>query len=194
MTNSSVHIPTLESARLVLRAPVAADYEPFIDFYGTDRAEYVGGPVTDIRRLSRSFGNIAGLWLLRGVSLFVAEEKSNPGTPIGAFGPYEPMNWPEMEFGRSIWAPEAEGKGYATEAMRVLIPWTWNHTGKSTAVSFIDALNDRSRHVAKALGAVFDAEMSEAVNAPGGAFHDVSTEHNPVTVWRHNRTNWEAEA
>lgn len=194
MTGTTAHIPTLETDRLILRAPRIEDFEPFGTFYGTERARYVGGPVTDPRHLSRSFGNIAGLWILRGVSLFVAEEKANPGTPIGAFGPYEPLIWPEMEFGWTLWDAAHEGMGYVTEAMRLLIPWTWAQTGKTTAVSFIDALNDRSRNVAKALGATFDAALSETVNAPGGVFHDTATAHNPVTVWRHQRSTWEAAA
>ena len=187
-----MHIPTLETERLILRAPRLEDAPAASAFYATGRSQYVGGPETDPVKLSKSFGNIAGLWLLRGFSLFVAEEKSNPGVPIGVVGPYEPIVWPEMEFGWSLYDAAAEGKGYITEAMRLLIPWTWKRTGKTTAVSFIDALNDRSRFVAKALGAVFDDKMSEAVNAPGGVFHDDASAANPVTVWRHHRRTWEA--
>ena len=192
MTTRTLHIPTLETERLILRAPRAEDYGHFAAFFGSDRAAYVGGPTTDSFRLSRSFGNIAGLWLLRGVSLFVAETRSRPGHPIGAFGPYEPLNWPEMEFGWSLWDGDCEGQGLVQEAMKTLVPWTWDMTGLDTAVSFIDTLNTRSRNVAKALGAEFDAEMSEAINAPGGTFHGITEEGNPVTVWRHHRSNWGA--
>ena len=189
-----MHIPVLETERLILRAPQVTDADMFEAFFATERSQYVGGPVTDRRHVTRSFGNIAGLWVLRGVSMFVAEEKANPGHPIGSFGPYEPLLWPEMEFGWSLWDAGAEGKGYVTEALRVIIPWTWARTGKTEAVSFIDALNERSRNVAKALGATFDAEVSEQMNAPGGLFHDAESDHNPVTVWRHRRETWDVAA
>ncbi len=195
MTGLDLHIPVLTTERLVLRAPRTEDFAAFRAFLASPRAASVGGPVTETRAVSRSFGNIAGLWVLRGVSLFVAEEKARPGTPVGAFGPYEPMTWPEMEFGWSVWDAAAEGKGYVTEAMRTLIPWTWARTGKATAVSFIDADNARSIRVAEALGAVRDRAAEAEVNAADGPFHDPGTpDAAPVTVWRHRRDRWEAAA
>lgn len=184
MTGLTVHIPTLETDRLILRAPRMEDFEPMMDFMETDRSKFVGGP-TERRNSMRGFGHIAGLWVTRGYSLFIGERKDAPGTPIGAFGPFYPLSWPELEFGWSIWDAGNEGKGYVTEALRVLIPWTWDKTGAETAVSFIDADNPRSVNVAKALGAVHDPESTTAMNQPGSPFYD--EEDVDILVYRHTK-------
>jgi len=184
VTGLTVHIPTLETSRLILRAPRMADYVHMMDFMETGRSQFVGGP-KDRRDAMRGFGHIAGLWVTRGYSLFIGVAKGDPDTPIGAFGPYYPLDWSELEFGWSIWNPENEGKGYVTEALRALIPWSWDRAGTSTAVSFIDADNTRSARVAQALGAVPDTAATEAANQPGNPFH--TPEGPKVRVWRHNR-------
>lgn len=182
---TTVQIPTLETERLILRAPSLADCDVFESFLRSDRAAFVGGPSTDRRAVTRGFGHLAGLWVLRGFSLFVAEEKTNPGHAIGAMGPWYPALWPEVEFGWSLWDGNAEGKGFVTEAMRTLIPWSWDNAGIDTAVSFIDEGNDRSMAVAQRLGAVRDAAAEDAANAEGSAFF---SEDGPnLTVWRHTR-------
>lgn len=191
MTGFDLHIPTLETERLILRAPRLEDAPVAAAFYGTDRSRHVGGPTTDRVHLSRAFGSVAGLLIIRGYSMFCAELKSNPGTTIGYMGPYEPLVWPEMEFGWTLFDPEAEGQGYVTEAMRRLIPWTWSHTGKDTALSFIDEDNAASIHVARALGAVRDETAEAALNGAGGVFENNDSH---VTAWRHQRTAWEAAA
>ena len=129
-------------------------------------------------------GEIAGQWLLRGVSSFIAEEKTDPGKPIGSMGAWEPFTWPEMEFGWTLWSAKHEGKGFVTQAMRFLIPWTFERTGKDTAISVIDDGNDGSVRVAEALGATFDAETTERENADDGAFAG----HTPrVNIYRHRK-------
>lgn len=184
MSGLTVHIPTLETDRLILRAPRMSDCEPMMDFMATERSKFIGGP-KDRRDAMRGFGHITGLWVTRGYSLFIGALKDSPDTPIGAFGPYYPLDWPELEFGWSIWNPENEGKGYVTEALRRLIPWGWEKTGADRAVSFIDADNARSIRVAEALGAVQDAAATEAANRPGSPFHDA--EGCPVQAWLHTK-------
>ena len=44
MTGTTIHIPTLETERLRLRAPGPADFEAFAAFRGSARARTVGGP------------------------------------------------------------------------------------------------------------------------------------------------------
>lgn len=195
MTGLTVHIPTLETERLILRAPRMADFEASIAFATGPRAAFVGGP-HDQRTAMRGFGHVAGLWVTRGYSMFVAERKDRRGQPIGVMGPWHPLIWPELEFGWSLWDAEHEGHGFVTEAMRTLIPWSWERTGADTAVSFIDAGNDRSRRVAEALGATLDPDMSEAMNRPGSPFFEKgqADDGEPLTVWRHSRASWKAAA
>ncbi len=184
----TVTIPTFETERMVLRAPRIEDAPVFRAFYKTDRARFVGGPHDDDTDLNRAFGSIAGLWMLRGWSLLIGELKSAPGVAIGGFGTYEPLHWPETELGWTLYDGALEGQGLVTEAMRAIMPWAYDHVGTDTFISFIDEGNDASVQVAKALGARFDAETTEKVNAPGGTFGDKADQQ--VNVYRH----WKAAA
>lgn len=174
-------IPTLETERLILRAPRMSDADAFADFLATDRAKFVGGPVTDRRAALRTFGNAVGLWIMRGYSSFVATVKGSDD-PIGFFGPWYPRPWPEPEFGWTLWSGENEGKGYVTEAMRTLIPWTWDNVDIETAISVIDDGNDASVHVAERLGATYDADASDIANTEGSPFYQ---EDRPALIYRH---------
>ncbi len=184
MTGLTVHIPTLETERLILRAPQMSDCEPMMDFMATERSKFVGGP-KDRRDAMRGFGHIAGLWVTRGYSLFIGALKDSPDTPIGAFGPYYPLDWPELEFGWSIWDSDHEGHGLVTEALRTLIPWSWDKIGRDTAISFIDEGNARSIRVAKTLGACLDNEATRTANMSDGLFDD--GEETDVLVYRHHK-------
>lgn len=178
----TVEIPTLETERLILRAPTIEDSAAFAAFLKTARSVYVGGPVADTRAATRAFGHVAGLWVLRGVSSFTGCLRD--GTPIGFFGPWWPANWPETEFGWSLWDAAHEGQGYVTEAMQTILPWTWEHTGLSTAISVIDQGNSRSIAVAERLGATLDAKATEAANQPGSPFHEPDGDE--ALVYRHH--------
>lgn len=156
--------PTLITDRLILRAPIADDFPAFADFARSPRAGFIGG-LTDMddKALGRAFGNVAGLWLIRGYSAFTACLKD--GTPLGFMGPWYPIVWPEPEFGWSLWNGTHERKGYVTEAMRTLLPWTWNTVGLQSCVAYIDPGNAASIAVAKRLGGIRD---HDAPTPPGG--------------------------
>lgn len=176
-------IPTLETSRMILRAPRLSDAGAYIGFKASDRAKFTGGPL-DTNRASGNFFSIAGQWVLRGYGLFMATLKSEPDTPIGGFGVYHPLNQEEPEFGWTLYDGVHEGKGYATEAMRTIIPWAWSVLGVDTAQSHIDEGNDASVAVAKALGAAFDPETTQKANGPGGEFDDDGPF---VNIWRHHK-------
>lgn len=180
----AIDVPELETARLILRAPRMEDFEPFSAFLGSERARFVGGPVSDRPLLIRAFGHLAGLWLLRGYSCFVAEEKGTKGG-VGIFGLWYPQGWPEPEMSWSIWEARLEGRGYAAEAMRAVMPWSFNRAGISSAISVVDAANHASRRLAETLGARIDAVASLAANSPGSPFYDAEADH--VVVFRHRR-------
>lgn len=179
----NVTIPTLETERLVLRPPQLDDFEPFAAFMLTERTEYIGGPY-DLKAANRIWGNLAGMWVLRGYGSFVACLKD--GTPVGSMGCWHPMIWPEAEFGWTLWSSEAEGHGYVTEALETIMPWAWDITGFDSFVSYIDAPNIRSANVAKRLGASFDPDATKKLNGPGSLFHDPD-DPDGVHVYRHRR-------
>lgn len=187
MTSVRVDIPVLHTERLILRAPRIEDTEGFAALFASDRSRYIGGPVRDRRAVARSLGEMAGLWILRGWSSFVAELKGGDGTPIGSFGPWYPETWPETEFGWTLWSDAFEGRGYVTEAMRRIIPWFWDRSGLETAISVIDEGNDRSVRVAEALGASLDAADTRRHNAPGGVFAGGDLR---ALIYRHRKEAW----
>lgn len=163
-------VPVLETERLILRAPVAGDFDTMAEFAASDRARFVGGPSP--RHLAwRGFCAIAGHWAMRGFSMFVFADKRT-GAPLGVSGPWFPEGWPEPEIGWTLWAPQAEGKGYAFEAATATRAFAYDVLGWPTAISLIHIDNARSAALARRMGCV-----------PDGVFtHD---QFGQSTIWRH---------
>jgi len=176
-------IPTLETDRLILRAPQLTDAESYIAFKASERSRFTEGPI-DRTRAARNFFSIAGQWVLRGYGLFMALRKDGPNTPIGGFGIFHTLDQEEPEFGWTLYSADHEGQGFVTEAMRTVIPWAWTVLGTDTAQSHIDVGNDASVAVAKALGATFDPDTTMKANGPGGVFDDNGAF---VNIWRHQK-------
>ena len=175
-------IPVIETERLRLRGPEAADFDTFAAFMASPRASRVGGPVSRAQAW-RSFGHLAGHWLMRGYSMFVLADRAS-GAPLGMAGPWFPEGWPEPEIGWSIWAPEAEGKGLAHEAALAARRFAYDSLGWTTAISLIVEGNARSEALARRMGCTHEGEFTheslggsrifrhpgpEAVSMTGGA-------------------------
>lgn len=179
----TVTIPTLDTDRLILRAPRMSDAARYIAYKTSERAKFTGGPI-DAQKAAGNFFGISGHWILRGYGLFMAALKGDPDTPIGGFGIFHPLQYAEPEFGWTLYDGAFEGQGYAVEAMRAVIPWAWPVMGVDTAQSHIDDGNDASVAVAKRLGATFDAGTTRVANASGGEFADGD---GIVNIWRHHK-------
>lgn len=145
----------LETPRLVLRPPVAADWPGVRAFYLSQRSRFTYGPKTEAAAW-RSFAAEIGHWTLRGYGMFTLSEKGGDDTGLGLVGPFYPLDWPEPEIGWMLW-PAAEGRGYGYEAARACLAHAFGALGWTTAVSYIDAANDRSIALAERLGARLDA-------------------------------------
>jgi len=149
----SVHLagtPTLRTDRLVLRAPLTADFEGYAAFAASDRAAYTGGPMT--REMAwRSFCHLTGHWVHRGYGPFVLDQH---GRGIGTIGPYCPEGWPEPEIAWTLW--RSEGTGIALEAARAARGYAYGVLGWTTAISMIDPENARSVALAHRMGCVPD--------------------------------------
>ncbi len=181
---STFTIPTLETDRLILRAPRTSDLGAYTGFKTSERSKFTGGPI-DAAAAATQFAAIAGQWALRGYGLFMAALKDTPIDVIGGFGIFHPLfNQEEPEFGWTLYDPAHEGKGYVTEAMRTIIPWAWDVMGVDTAQSHIDEGNDPSVAVALALGTKFDPVTTKTANAPGGEFENATTF---VNIYRHHK-------
>jgi RimJ/RimL family protein N-acetyltransferase len=170
MTVTLSNTPVLHTARLTLRAPVAADWPFWRDFVASDRARYIGGPL-DGTKAWRAFGHVIGMWVVRGYGSFVFTETGSD-QPLGMAGPWHPIDWPEAEIGWTVWSPAAEGKGFAFEAAGAAVAHAFRDLRWPTAVSYIDPQNARSIALATRLG----ARQDSAAKGPG-------TE--PCLVFRH---------
>jgi RimJ/RimL family protein N-acetyltransferase len=183
VNGTTIHIPTLETERLILRAPRMQDSASYVAFKTSERSKFTGGPIAaDVARTN--FSAVAGLWVSRGYGLFMAALKTDPETAIGGFGIFHPERQEEPEFGWSLYDAANEGKGYVTEAMRMVIPWAWDVIGVDTAQSHIDEGNAPSVAVATALGAKFDPATTKKANGPGGEFDGNAAF---VNIYRHTK-------
>lgn len=163
-------IPVIETERLRLRGPVAADFEVFADFFTTPRARYVGGQIS--RALAwRGFCHVVGHWAMRGYSAFIIADKSTNAC-LGMAGPWFPEGWPEPELSWSLWAPEAESKGLAFEAATAARIHAYETLGWTTAISLIAETNVRSQALARRLGCSLESDY----------IHETLGE---MQIWRH---------
>lgn len=147
--------PTLETKRLTLRAPKAADFPAVADFYASKRSAHVGGP-KPIGGAWQFLTMITGHWQMRGFGMWVITEKSND-TGLGLVGFYYPVGWPERELGWHIWSPKSEGRGLAYEAAQAALLHAKSVLNWTTLVSYIAPDNHRSIALATRLGATPDA-------------------------------------
>jgi len=152
----SFQTPTLETERLILRAPKPSDSDAFIKAYAADRMKWAGGPKT-AKEAWRLLGLEIGHWVLRGFGMFVVTLKGEDH-PRGIVGHWFPHGWAEKEVGWVLLNPEDEGKGIAREAAETCLAHAFGPLGWDTAVSYIHPDNAASISLAERLGAKLDAD------------------------------------
>jgi RimJ/RimL family protein N-acetyltransferase len=127
VTPAQANSPIIETERLRLRQWQGSDMVPYTAMLsdpGTARFITVDGkPVIDGMTGWRHTVVMAGHWVIHGAGMFVVEEKSS-GQFAGRVGPWRPPGWPGFEVGWGI-AKEFRGKGYAVEAARASINWSF---------------------------------------------------------------------
>jgi len=150
-------IPTLETDRLILRAPSLNDFEAEVNFFASPRAADVGGIQTR-DQVWRYLAFHIGHWAFRGFGMFAIEDKAS-GEYYGRTGPFFPEGWPEREIGWTVMAP-AEGRGIAHEAALRARQYAYETLGWTTAISLIASTNHRSQKLAKRLGATLEGSFT----------------------------------
>lgn len=144
----------LETERLLLRQWKQSDFETYAAYYeNAETAHYVGG-VMDRQKAWRHMASLAGHWALKGYGIWAVEEKASTKL-VGAIGLWQPEGWPELEVGYWLVA-EAQGKGYAKEAVLKAREFAYGELGAKTLVSYIDPSNEASKYVATSVGAKND--------------------------------------
>ena len=163
MTTPIAHIPTLETERLILRAPMIEDFPAVRAFMAGTRSAFVGGPDEDEFTCWRAFMGTLGHWHLRGHGFFMLEERAT-GRPAGRVGVVHHVMWPEPELGWHVF-DGFEGQGYAFEAAVAARDWAARERGLDRLCSNIAPDNARSLALAKRLGAAFE-RVGELLGEP----------------------------
>jgi RimJ/RimL family protein N-acetyltransferase len=153
--------PMIETGRLKLRPWREADIAPNTAMLGDAASgRFItadGKPVTDAWAGWRNAAIMTGHWMLHGIGMFVVEEKSS-GAFVGRVGPWFPPGWPGFEVGWGV-AAEHRGKGYAAEAARASIDWSFATFEFDRIPHVIDGENVASQAVAKRIGAAKEGQF-----------------------------------
>lgn len=173
MKPNLTNIPILETERLIMRAPRASDYKPFVEFRMSERAQGVGGPFTRSEAYGQ-FGELFGHWILHGFGRWVVADRMS-NEPLGVVGLWYPEGWPEPEVAWSVFA-NGEGKGIAFEASLAARDFAYSTLGWTTAISLIMEGNTRSFTLAERLNATFERTFQHPTL---GA----------MQIWRHPRSS-----
>jgi RimJ/RimL family protein N-acetyltransferase len=172
--------PVIETERLILRPWRGTDIEPntamLADPLSGRFITADGKPITDAFVGWRNAAIMSGHWVLHGVGMFVVEERST-GTFVGRVGPWFPPGWPAFEVGWGI-ASEFRGKGYALEAARAALDWSFAIFELDEIIHTIDRENTASQAVARRLG------------AEKGREHDLFG--HVADIWVTRRDKWQA--
>lgn len=148
----TVHIPTLVTERLRLRAFRKSDFDDYAALNADpDVTRYLGGGGTwDRGRSWRHLAFLLGHWQLGGSGMWALEHKET-GAFVGMAGFAEPEGWPGCELAWTL-ARRWWGHGYATEGARAALDYAFTILKKDRVISLIQPENRASIRVAERLG------------------------------------------
>jgi RimJ/RimL family protein N-acetyltransferase len=165
----------LETARLILREPLARDARAFYGIWGDrETTRFLGGTKTRAE-VDAVVARMQAHWDSYGVGLFTVERKADGGV-LGRVGLllWDPVRWVsafheplrepvETEVGWTL-AREHWGRGYATEAALACRDWALGPLGLARLISLIAHGNVASIRVAEKIGESFERDVE------GGSF------------------------
>ncbi|MGF1550673.1 MAG: GNAT family N-acetyltransferase [Sphingomonadaceae bacterium] len=149
--------PTIETDRLRLRAYRISDLDGHAAMMGdAEVVRFLGGQRLDREQSWRMMIGVPGLWDFLGYGFWAAERRDD-GEFLGqvGFGEFErdiapPIDGrPEMGW---LFAPHAQGRGYAHEACRAALDWADEALAGQEIVAIIDPDHERSLRLAARLG------------------------------------------
>lgn len=150
-------VPVIETERLRLRAHRADDYATCMAIWSDPEVvRYIGGRVFTAEEVWKRLLQYVGLWSLLGYGYWAVEEKHS-GRYIGDIGfadfrrDMQPSLQGMLEFGWVL-APQAHGKGYASEAVAAITAWSQAHCPDLRVVCIISPENLPSIRVAEKAG------------------------------------------
>lgn len=151
-------VPTLETARLVLRAPRVEDFDAMLAFNASPRSAFVGGGAERQAIWRGLLANI-GHWALRGYGFYSVDTRASDF--VGRVGVIFHDGWDEPELAWHLF-DGFEGKGYATEAARAARADYHARISARPPISYIDVRNTRSEALARRLGATIERTLNDA--------------------------------
>ncbi len=162
-------IPQIDTERLILRAPLAADWPAFRDYRVSDRTAFTGGAKTE-PQAAEQFASFFGHWIMRGFGRFIAMDRAT-GLGIGHFGPMQWHDSAEPELTWSLWSAAAEGKGLAVEAATAMHRWLFGVFGLTSARAEVHRDNFASHAIARHLGGKVIAGQRPTWFDDGDVYH-----------------------
>ena len=164
-------VPTIKTKRLTLRPHTLNDFPQYVEFLGSKRSFFMGGPHDANAAWSWFCNDVASWSLYRFGNLVIT--LTDTGETVGHAGITQGPEFPEPELGWLLFDGQ-ERKGYAREAAAAIRDFGFNNSGLATIVSYIDVEDKRSINVAEKIGATRDL--------------DAETPHNePTLVFRHTK-------
>jgi RimJ/RimL family protein N-acetyltransferase len=146
----------LNTDRLNLRHYEFRDFDPFAEYFASERSRYTDGPVPRDRAWDM-FASGAGRWSLLGYGAWAIERRSD-GVMAGLVSLNPPFAIGEPELGWILWEG-FEGQGFAAEAAAAALRFAWDELGWTTLVSGIHEANTKSIRLAGRLGACLDQSV-----------------------------------
>jgi RimJ/RimL family protein N-acetyltransferase len=150
-------VPVIETDRLRLRAHRQDDFAACAAMWAVPEVvRYIGGKPFTVEEVWARVLRYAGHWQWRGCGFWAREEKST-GVFAGDLGfaefkrDIDPSIQGIPEIGWVL-APHAQGKGYATEAVRAIVAWGDHHFDQPRTVCLIHPENQPSLRVAEKCG------------------------------------------
>lgn len=153
---TAVTVPIVETERLLLRGHALQDFGFFADLWSKpDVTKFIGGKPRSEEETWSKFLRMIGHWQAMGFGYWAVEDKVG-GALIGEVGVADfkrimsPSIKGELEAGWVL-SPKAQGKGYATEAMKAVLDWADEHVPGKAICAIIEPKNIASIKVAEKL-------------------------------------------
>jgi RimJ/RimL family protein N-acetyltransferase len=147
----------IDTERLTMRCPRLEDFEESLAMWADAQVvRYITGKPATAEDMWARLLRYVGHWQLMGFGFWVVREKGT-GRFVGEVGLADFRRDIEPSLGGSkeagwVLSPWAQGKGYATEAVRAALRWAEDRFGPERVVCIIDPANEASLKVAHKCG------------------------------------------